>query len=75
MTIYRTGKVAAAIGVAVSLFMPVQAIAQAIAVDVELVLAVDVSASIDRSEMDLQRSGYLRALTARSRAVSSSTAW
>ena len=37
--------------------------AQGIAVDVELVLAVDVSASIDRTEIDLQRAGYLSALT------------
>lgn len=37
--------------------------AQQAAVDVELVLAVDVSASIDRSEVDLQRAGYLSALT------------
>ena len=64
MAIYRIGNVGAAIGVAVTLFMPVQAVAQAIAVDVELVLAVDVSASIDRTEIDLQRSGYMRALTA-----------
>lgn len=39
------------------------AAAQGIAVDVELVLAVDVSASIDRTEIDLQRAGYLSALT------------
>lgn len=37
--------------------------AEAVAVDVELVLAVDVSASIDRNELDLQRAGYTRALT------------
>lgn len=37
--------------------------AQGVAVDVELVLAVDVSASIDRTEIDLQRAGYVSALT------------
>lgn len=37
--------------------------AQDIPVDVELVLAVDVSASIDGSEVDLQRAGYVAALT------------
>jgi hypothetical protein len=41
----------------------ISALAQGVAVDVELVLAVDVSASIDRTEIDLQRTGYLSALT------------
>lgn len=54
-------------GVAAALFQPALAPApvqaQVIAVDVELVLAVDVSASIDRTEIDLQRAGYLSALT------------
>ena len=39
------------------------AAAQEIPVDVELVLAVDVSASIDGGEVNLQRVGYVRALT------------
>lgn len=42
---------------------PAIAAAQAIPVDLELVLAVDVSASIDGSEVDLQRVGYISALT------------
>lgn len=37
--------------------------AQDIPVDVELVLAVDVSASIDGGEVNLQRAGYIAALT------------
>lgn len=37
--------------------------AQDIPVDVELVLAVDVSASIDGGEVNLQRAGYVAALT------------
>jgi len=37
--------------------------AQEIPVDVELVLAVDVSASIDGGEVNLQRAGYVAALT------------
>jgi hypothetical protein len=37
--------------------------AQEIPVDVELVLAVDVSASIDGGEVNLQRVGYVQALT------------
>ncbi len=39
------------------------ATAQEIPVDVELVLAVDVSASIDGGEVNLQRVGYVQALT------------
>jgi len=42
-------------------FVPVAA--QEIPVDVELVLAVDVSASIDGGELNLQRVGYVQALT------------
>lgn len=49
------------LGVGISSSGPV--LAQTIAVDVELVLAVDVSASIDRTEIDIQRAGYLTALT------------
>ena len=41
----------------------VPAVAQEIPVDVELVLAVDVSASIDGGEVNLQRVGYVQALT------------
>ncbi len=37
--------------------------AQRIPVDLELVLAVDVSRSIDETEYDLQKSGYVQALT------------
>jgi len=51
-------------GVAAWLYFTTPAPAQStVAVDVELVLAVDVSASIDRSEIDLQRAGYLEALS------------
>lgn len=39
------------------------AVADDIPVDVELVLAVDVSASIDGGEVNLQRAGYVTALT------------
>ncbi len=39
------------------------AVAEDIPVDVELVLAVDVSASIDGGEVNLQRAGYVAALT------------
>ncbi len=63
--IFRSFSSAAAAisGVVILLFQTAPAAAQAIAVDVELVLAVDVSASIDRTEIDLQRAGYLSALT------------
>jgi hypothetical protein len=54
---------AALAGAAVVLSYAVPAPAQVTAVDVELVLAVDVSASIDRTEIDLQRAGYINALT------------
>lgn len=50
-------------GVAAWLYFTAPAPAQTVAVDVELVLAVDVSASIDRSEIDLQRAGYLSAFS------------
>jgi len=40
------------------------AAAQAIPVDLELVLAVDVSRSMDLDEQELQRQGYLEAITA-----------
>ena len=56
-------RIAAAAAGAAVLFNAHPAPAQTVAVDVELVLAVDVSASIDRSEIDLQRAGYLGALT------------
>lgn len=36
--------------------------AQEVAVDLEMVLAVDVSGSVSRTEVDLQRAGYLEAL-------------
>jgi hypothetical protein len=54
---------AALAGAAAVLSYAVPAPAQVTAVDVELVLAVDVSASIDRTEIDLQRAGYINALT------------
>jgi hypothetical protein len=60
---WSRGSIAVAAGLAGFLAQPNPAPAQAIAVDVELVLAVDVSASIDRNEIDLQRAGYLSALT------------
>ncbi len=64
MILHRLRRTAAAVaGVAVLLFQSAPAPAQTTAVDVELVLAVDVSASIDRTEIDLQRAGYLSALT------------
>ena len=44
---------------------PVVAQAQEVPVDLELVLATDVSASIDKEEASLQRAGYLAALTSR----------
>src|SRR5260221_11547751 len=37
--------------------------AKSVPVDLELVLAVDVSRSIDADEFDLQRQGYARAIT------------
>jgi hypothetical protein len=54
-TIFRSFSSAAAAfsGVVILLFQTAPALAQAIAVDVELVLAVDASASIDRTEIDL----------------------
>src|SRR4249919_3643273 len=39
--------------------------ANAMAVDVEIVLAVDVSNSMDPEEQELQRGGYVNALTSR----------
>lgn len=53
----------AAAGAAAWLLYTAPASSQTVAVDVELVLAVDVSASIDRTEIDLQRAGYRSALT------------
>ena len=45
-----------------SIFAPSRAAAQAASVDLELVLAVDVSGSIDARETALQRGGYLAAI-------------
>ena len=45
-----------------SIFAPSRAHAQAASVDLELVLAVDVSGSIDARETALQRGGYLAAI-------------
>ena len=41
------------------------AVAQSVAVDLELVLAADGSGSIDYEELKLQRDGYARAITSR----------
>ncbi len=43
---------------------PLEAAAQGIPVDLELVLAVDVSRSMDLDEQELQRQGYVEAITA-----------
>jgi Protein of unknown function (DUF1194) len=48
-------------GVALAMLLPGDARAQT-PVDVELVLAVDVSQSMDRGEHELQRGGYIAAL-------------
>ena len=53
---------AALIGPTLTAAWPVPAGAEEVAVDLELVLAVDVSGSIDREEARLQRDGYLAAL-------------
>ena len=52
-----------AAALAATLAAPADAQAQEIPVDLELVLASDVSASIDAEEAALQRAGYLAALT------------
>jgi len=61
----RRWRLEASLGAAVFLFglIGTPAAAQDIHVDVELVLAVDVSASIDGGEVNLQRAGYVQALT------------
>jgi hypothetical protein len=46
-----------------ALLAPANARTQSLPVDLELVLAVDVSGSIDAEEMKLQRDGYVAALT------------
>src|SRR5437764_3829401 len=43
--------------------IPTPSATKTIPVDLELVLAVDVSRSIDTDEFDLQRQGYARAIT------------
>jgi hypothetical protein len=48
--------------IVLSIFAPSRAAAQAVSVDLELVLAVDVSGSIDARETALQRGGYLAAI-------------
>jgi len=48
---------------AIIALLPAFAAAADLPVDLELVLAVDVSASIDGGEVDLQRAGYIAALT------------
>jgi hypothetical protein len=50
-------------GLAVVAFLAVGGSAAAVPVDLELVLAVDVSRSVDPEEAKLQREGYLEALT------------
>jgi hypothetical protein len=51
------------LGLAVLLWLPTAAVAQAPAVDLALVLAVDVSRSIDEEEYALQKRGYAEAFT------------
>jgi hypothetical protein len=58
----RTARLAAGLATILAL-APAIAAAQEIPVDLELVLAVDVSASIDGAEVNLQRAGYAAALT------------
>lgn len=52
-----------AVGMTTAGFLPPAAQAQDNAVDVELVLAVDVSLSMSPDELEIQRQGYARALT------------
>ena len=54
---------AVAIPFALVTVIAVQAVADPIPVDLELVLAVDISRSVDENEAWLQRQGYIRALT------------
>lgn len=61
----RTGSGLAALAAGLALLWPGTGAARAetLPVDLELVLAVDVSGSIDAEEMKLQRDGYIAALT------------
>lgn len=52
-----------ALAVTLALAQPSSTHAQAIPVDLELILAVDVSGSVDEVEAQLQRQGYIAALT------------
>ena len=58
----RLSRLVAALVLCVGLCSPVAGFAQERAVDLELVLAVDVSGSIDNEEAELQRQGYLSAI-------------
>ena len=60
-TVRQTCAVALLLGVA--LLVPLRIASAETSVDLELILAVDVSGSIDRGEAQLQREGYKRALT------------
>jgi hypothetical protein len=57
------GSIALAFIAALMLVCPAAARDGATAVDAELVLAVDISYSMDREEQELQRDGYVQALT------------
>ena len=57
------GILAVALVGVVSLLFPLKKASADMPVDLELILAVDVSGSIDRGEAHLQREGYTRALT------------
>lgn len=56
---------ALAAAIALAAFLPASRAADPIPVDVELVLAVDISYSMDYDELALQRSGYVAALTSK----------
>ncbi len=56
-------RLCAAFAMAVTLALPIGANAQTVPVDLELILAVDVSGSVDEVEAQLQRQGYIAALT------------
>ena len=66
ISIFRhTRRIAAAVGLGLALAAaPVAAGESGVEVDAELVFAVDISYSMDRFEQELQRNGYVQALTA-----------
>jgi len=61
--IFRRQAIRMALGGIAATALPRSASAQRVPVDLELVLAVDVSRSIDEVEYDLQNTGYIQALT------------